>query len=282
LTNYQLNKLQILKYFSLNTLLILFLLSCSVTLYSQDDNSRSLSDKPTTITKYIVDETGTLTQSEMNSLLKKLEGFDKETSTQVVVYMISSLNGESIEDVSYKIAEKNKIGRKGKDNGVLVLIAKNDRMMRIEVGYGLEGVLTDAYTTQIRTKEMNPSFKAGNFYEGINKGVDAIIAVSKGEYKADNKTNKKKNKDGSGLMCLGFPVFVIIIFVFIFFSIFISILRRIFGWGGRHYTGGSGWGGGGFFGGGGSSWGGGGSSGGFGGFSGGGGSFGGGGSSGSW
>jgi uncharacterized protein len=226
------------------------------------------------ISKYVVDETGTLTQSELNSLLKKLEDFDKQTSTQVVVYMISSLNGESIEDVSYRIAEKNKIGRKGKDNGVLVLIAKNDKKLRIEVGYGLEGVLTDAYTTQIRTKEMNPSFKAGNFYEGINKGVDAIIAASKGEYKAD----KKKKDDGSGLMCLGFPIFIIIIFGFIFFSIFMSIIRRIFGWGGRSYTGGSGWGGGGFFGGGGS----GGSSGGFGGFSGGGGSFGGGGSSGSW
>jgi uncharacterized protein len=281
LTNYQLNKIRILKYFSLNTLLILLLLSFSVSSYSQEkEQLRSLSDKPTAITKYVVDETGTLTQEQTNSLLKKLESFDKETSTQIVVYMISSLNGESIEDVSYRIAEKNKIGRKGKDNGVLVLIAKNDKLMRIEVGYGLEGVLTDAYTTQIRTKEMNPSFKAGNFYEGINKGVDAIIAVSKGEYNADNKADKKKNKDGSGLMCLGFPVFVIIIFVFIFFSIFMSIIRRIFGWGGRHYTGGGGWGGG-FFGGGGSSWGGG-SGGGFGGFSGGGGSFGGGGSSGSW
>lgn len=251
----------------------------SDSVYSQDDgSSRSLTDKPITINKYVVDETGTLTQSEINSLLKKLEDFDKQTSTQVVVYMIASLNGESIEDVSYKIAEKNKIGKKGKDNGVLVLIAKNDRKMRIEVGYGLEGVLTDAYTTQIRTKEMNPSFQAGKFYEGINKGVDAIIAVSKGEYKSDSKADKKKNNDGSGLMCLGFPLFIIIIFGFIFFSIIMSVIRRIFGWGGRHYTGGGGWGGG-FFGGG-SSFGGGG--GGFGGFSGGGGSFGGGGSSGSW
>lgn len=263
------------------SLIVLILLSISVISFSQDDDkSRSLSDKPTTLTKYVVDETGTLTQSEINSLLKKLENFDKETSTQVVVYMISSLNGETIEDVSYRIAEKNKIGRKGKDNGVLVLIAKKDRMLRIEVGYGLEGVLTDAYTTQIRTREMNPSFKAGNFYEGINKGVDAIIAVSKGEYKADNK----KNKDGAGLTCLGFPIFVILVFGIIFFSIIMSILGRIFGWSRNTYYGGrrrgSGFWGGGFFGGGGSSWGGGG--GGFGGFSGGGGSFGGGGSSGSW
>lgn len=259
----------------------MLLLSLSVNSYSQDEEkSRSLSDKPTTLSKYVVDETGTLTQSELNSLLKKLENFDKETSTQIVVYMISSLNGETIEDVSYKIAEKNKIGRKGKNNGVLILIAKNDRMLRIEVGYGLEGVLTDAYTTQIRTREMNPSFKAGNFYEGINKGVDAIIAVSKGEYKAD----KKKSNDGTGLTCLGLPVFIILVFGIIFFSIIMSILGRIFGWSRNTYYGGrrrgSGFWGGGFFGGGGSSWGGGG--GGFGGFSGGGGSFGGGGSSGSW
>ncbi len=267
-----------MKYIKLSALLILLSFIFSVSSFSQEDEkSRSLSDKPTSLTKYVVDETGTLTQSEMNSLLKKLENFDKETSTQVVVYMISSLNGESIEDVSYRIAEKNKIGRKGKDNGVLVLIAKNDRKLRIEVGYGLEGVLTDAYTTQIRTREMNPSFKAGNFYEGINKGVDAIIAVSKGEYKSDKKKN---NDNGFGLTCLGLPIFIIIIFGFIFFSIFISILRRIFGWTGRNYTGGNKWGGGGFFGG--SSGFGGGSSGGFGGFSGGGGSFGGGGSSGSW
>ena len=180
-----------------------------------------------------MDETGTLTQSELNSLLKKLEDFDKQTSTQVVVYMISSLNGESIEDVSYKIAEKNKIGKKGKDNGVLVLIAKNDRKMRIEVGYGLEGVLTDAYTTQIRTKEMNPSFQAGKFYEGINKGVDAIIAVSKGEYKAD----KKKNNDGSGLMCLGFPYiyynyiwFYFLQYIYVNYQTYIRLGRQTLYW----------------------------------------------------
>lgn len=246
--------------------------------FSQEDgSSRSLSDKPTMLTKYVVDETGTLTQGEINSLLKKLEDFDKQTSTQIVVYMIASLNGESIEDVSHTIAEKNKIGQKGKDNGVLILIAKNDRKMRIEVGYGLEGVLTDAATVQVRTKEMNPYFKEGKFYEGINRGVDAIIGITKGEYTVDKKNQKKKDSDGT--CCLGLPIFVIIIFGLIGFSIFMSILQRIFGWRGRTYTGGRHWGGGGFFGGSGGSFGGGG---GFGGFSGGGGSFGGGGSSGSW
>lgn len=258
-------------------LLFLLLGSMANISFSQEDGkSRSLSDKPTSLAKYVVDETGTLSQSEINSLLKKLENFDKETSTQVVVYMVQSLNGESLEDVSQTIAEKNKIGRKGKNNGVLLFIAKGDKKLRIEVGYGLEGVLTDALTSQIIRKDITPSFKSGNFYEGINKGVDAIILASKGEYTSDKKKN---NDNGFGLTCLGLPIFIIIIFGIIFFSIVMSIIRRIFGFSGRNYTGGNRWGGGGFFGGG-SSWGG--SSGGFGGFSGGGGSFGGGGSSGSW
>jgi len=241
---------------------------------AQEENSRSLTDKPTKLKNYVVDETGTLSASELNTLIKKLQEFDKQTSTQVVVYMISTLGGEPIENVSVSIAESNKIGKKDKNNGVLLLIAKNDRKLRIEVGYGLEGSLTDAVSSQIIRKEITPPFKSGKYYEGINKGVDAIIAVTKGEYTAD----KKSQKDGVGIGCFGIPIFILFIFGFIFFSIVLSIIRSIFGLGGRMVSGRrSGWSGGGFWGGSG-----GGSSGGFGGFSGGGGSFGGGGSSGSW
>lgn len=247
-------------------------------IFSQEEKSKSFSDKPTKLVQYVTDETGTLTSSEVNTLSQKLQSFDKNTSTQIVVYMIQSLDGESLEDVSNTIAEKNKIGRKGKDNGVLIFIAKGDRKIRIEVGYGLEGVLTDAVSSQIIRKEITPSFRNNNFYEGINKGVDAIISVTKGEYTAD----KKSTKGLDGISCFGIPIFVLMVFGIIFFSIFMSIIRRIFGFGRSMYSGGkrggwSNWGGGGFFGGGSS-----GSSGGFSGFSGGGGSFGGGGASGSW
>ena len=246
--------------------------------YLQEEKSKSLSDNPAKITQYVVDETNTLSSSEINSLVKKLRDFDKQSSTQIVVYMINSLGDETLEDVSQRIAEKNKIGKKGKDNGALLFIAKGDRKLRIEAGYGLEGSLTDAVSSQIIRKEITPSFKAGNFYEGINKGVDAIIAVTRSEYTAD----KKSNNGLTGLSCLGIPIFILIVFGFIFFSIFMSIIRRIFGFGkgmysGRGGSGWSNWGGGGFFGGGGSS-----SGSGFSGFSGGGGSFGGGGASGSW
>lgn len=244
---------------------------------SQDD-AKSLSENPVVFKQYVVDETGTLTTSQKNDLITKLQSEDKTTSNQIVIYMIPTLGGESLEDVSIRLAEKNKIGKKDKNNGVLMLIVKNDRKIRIEVGYGLEGVLTDALSSSIIRNEITPSFKAGNYYEGINKGVDAIINAIKGEYTADKEEPVNVY---TPTCCFGLPVFVAIIFGFIFISIFLSIIGRIFGFGRSVHVGKRGWNGGGWggFGGSsgssGSSWGGG-------GFSGGGGSFGGGGASGSW
>jgi uncharacterized protein len=266
--------------FKLLIYILLFLIMLPSFVLSQNENAKSNSDNPKKIVQYVTDETGTLSSGQVTTLSQKLKDFDSKTSTQIVVFMVQSLEGESLEDVANRIAEKNKIGRKGKDNGVLLFIAKSDRKIRIEVGYGLEGALTDAISSQIIRKEIAPSFKNNNFYEGIDKGTDAIISVTKGEYTAD----KKSSKDLNGITCLGLPIFVIIVFGIIFFSIFMSIIRRIFGFGRGIYSGGrrgggwSNWGGGGGFFGGGSS----GSSGGFSGFSGGGGSFGGGGASGGW
>ena len=96
---------------------------------------------------YVNDYTNTLTSTEKNQLESKLSNFDKTTSNQVVVLILDSLNDESyIEDYSIKVAEKNKIGTKEKNNGVLLTIIKSDRKLRIEVGYGLEGFLTDSKT----------------------------------------------------------------------------------------------------------------------------------------
>lgn len=253
--------------------------------YSQEENqSKSLTDAPPSIKKYVVDETGTLTSSQINSLMTKLVNFEKETSNQIIVYIIPSLNGEPIENVAVEIARKNKIGKKDKNNGALLLVAMNDRKMRIEVGYGLEGALTDAISSQIIRKDLQPAFKAGKYYEGIDKAVDNIIAVTKGEYQADNKGKKNDTKS---------IIFVIVMFVLIIGFIIIAIIRKASRFGKRMVTGSKGSGLGdvatGFFLGSlfsGSNWGSGssGSSGdsGFGGFSGGGGDFGGGGASGDW
>jgi uncharacterized protein len=252
---------------------ILFILTfCVSTAFAQKAESIASGTK---IEHYVTDETGTLTSSQMNSLETKLSNFEKETSNQVVVYIIGSLGSESLEETSYEIAEKNRVGQKGKDNGVLLFIVMNDRKLRIEVGYGLEGALPDALAGQIIRKEITPYFKQGKYYEGIDAGVDAIIAATKGEYKQDKKYAKKKNDFGVGIC--GIPIAILSIFGFFGFYIIGSILRRIFG--GKSTGRRSGWWNSGGWTSGGSSWSSGSS---FGGFSGGGGSFGGGGASGSW
>lgn len=259
-------------------LLALTLVICSTLALSQSRSERPLSQNPTSFKQYVTDDTRTLTSSQISQLNELLSNEDKATTNQIIVYIISSLNGESLEDVSMKLAEKNKIGRKDRNNGVLVLVVKDDRKIRIEVGYGLEGALTDAESSSIIRNVITPEFKKGNYYEGIKNGVDAIIEAIKGEYTADEKSGS----DGE-TCCFGIPIFVIIIFGVIFFVIISSFIKGMFGVG-RHLVAGkkgwnsskwgSGWGGGG--------WSSGGSSGSSGGFSGGGGSFGGGGASGSW
>ncbi len=218
----------------------------------------------------VTDFTGTLSPTDIASLESKLLAFERETTDQIAVLMIPSLEGESLEDYSIRLAEKWKIGQKGKNNGVILLVVKNDRKMRIEVGYGLEGALPDALAGTIVRNEIAPRFRSGKFYEGIDAGIQAIMAATKGEYKAP----ARKKARGAHV-----PEWYYFLPIILIFGIFVagSLMQK------RHYhSGGSrGWrSGGGFFGGGfggGGSWG---DSGG--GFSGGGGDFGGGGASGDW
>jgi uncharacterized protein len=133
----------------------------------------------------VTDFTNSLNFNEWRTLESRLKQFEDSTSTEVAILLINSLEGEALEDYSMKVFEKNKIGKKGKDNGVLIFVAKADHCVRIEVGYGLEGVLTDAATSQIVEREIKPYFKANNFYAGLSAGVQAIIAASAGEYKVE-------------------------------------------------------------------------------------------------
>ncbi len=214
----------------------------------------------------VTDQTRTLSPGEIAALDRKLSNFEQETSNQIAVLLIPSLQGDSLEDYSIRLAEKWKIGQKGKNNGAILLIVKDDHKIRIEVGYGLEGALPDALAGTIIRNEIAPRFRAGQFYQGIEAGIDAIMAATKGEYKA--RPEKRR-----GSLWASWLPFLILFLFFGFFALAASQARR------RHYhSGGSGgWASGGGFFGGGSSWG---DSGG--GFSGGGGDFGGGGASGSW
>jgi uncharacterized protein len=114
-------------------------------------------------------------------LEERLARFEKETGHQIAVLTIPSLEGDPLEDFSIRVAETWKIGQKGFDNGAILLIAQKERKLRIEVGYGLEGVFPDAIASRIIREVIVPRFREGNFSPGIEAGVDAILQVTKGE-----------------------------------------------------------------------------------------------------
>jgi uncharacterized protein len=139
---------------------------------------------------YVSDFANVLTDSQEAQLNSKLEAEEKNTSNEISVVTINSLDGDTIENYAVKLFEEYKIGKKDKDNGALLLIAVNDHKLRIEVGYGLEGVLTDLESYQIITNDITPEFKNGNYFSGIDKGTDSIIKSIEGEYTADTNTQQ--------------------------------------------------------------------------------------------
>jgi uncharacterized protein len=267
LTKMKLNKMK--------KIVLLLLLSFGCFLVS----AQEFPAKPNTL---VNDYTNTLSPSQVQQLEQKLVALDDSTSNQISVVLVKTVGDYDINDFAQQLGRKWGIGGKGKNNGVILLIAIGDRKMSIQTGYGLEGALPDIYTKRIIENDIKPFFKTGDYYAGIDAGTNSIISVIKGEYKNDNPKSKSGGSKGGA----GIAVLILIIIIAI-------VLRKGGGGGGSQVIGGRGvaeallWGallgggrnsggsgfGGGF--GGGSSGGGG-----FGGF--GGGSFGGGGSSGSW
>ncbi len=152
-----------------------------------------------------------------SQLENELKNFEQTDSTQIVIVTINSLEGDSIEDFSIRVAESWKIGQKGKDNGAILLVSKNDRKTRIEVGRGLEGKLTDLVSGRIIQLVINPQFKRGDFDAGFQAGVRAMIDATRGEFKAD-KTAPRAIKNGGLSSALPFLIFG---------AIFLLILGRI-------------------------------------------------------
>jgi uncharacterized protein len=209
---------------------------------------------------YVTDRAGLLSPSARAGLETTLRAFEEKTSNQVVVATFPSLEGDSLEDFSMRLAEAWKVGQKGRDNGAIFLIFKNDRKIRIEVGYGLEGVLPDALSGQIISQVVAPYFRNGDYSGGIVAGTDAIMKATQGEFKGVPRGDRSPDA-GKVLVLFG---------VFFLFHFFVrrnsNTLAGRRGRGGFFLPMGGGSGGGG----------------GFGGFSGGGGGFGGGGASGGW
>ena len=129
----------------------------------------------------VVDQTGTLSGSDIAALTQTLKDLETRKGSQIAVLIVPTTEGEAIEQFSIRVAEAWKIGRKKIDDGALLVVAKNDRHLRIEVGYGLEGALTDATTKRIIDEDITPKFKSGDFAGGISAGVNRMIRVVDGE-----------------------------------------------------------------------------------------------------
>lgn len=130
------------------------------------------------------------TESHVEASLRELEQTD---GTQIVVLTIDSLKGDNLEDFSIRVAEQWKIGQKGLDNGAILLISKNDRQMRIEVGYGLEGKMTDLMAGRIIRDVITPNFRAGQYDRGVIEGVQAMIQLVRGEFAPSKAQPAGKN-----------------------------------------------------------------------------------------
>ena len=264
------------KYFGRFFLLLvgLFLLADSLT------QIRAAEVMPPKPTRYFNDYAHKVSSATAEQLNAKLENFERETSSQIVVAVFPKMQSDSsLEDYAQRIYQSWGIGQKSTNNGALLLVFIEDRKMRIQTGYGLEGALPDALCKRIIEDEIKPHFQQGDFDGGLTAGVNAILLATKGEYKGSGRTvNDRNGQSGISLFWWIFGLFIIL-------SIIRSMGRRnrgmMYNRRGRSTIGGwpvvwgssSGWGGGS------SGWGGGGGGG---GFSGGGGMSGGGGASGGW
>lgn len=247
------------------------------------------------LTGRVVDEAGILDAVTRAGIEAKLAGLEEKTTSQVVVVTLKSLRGRTIEEYGYRLGRHWGIGQQGSNNGILLIVAPNERKVRIEVGYGLEGTFPDAIASVIVQGTILPRFRANDYRGGIEQGVDAIVQVLSGNPDRFKPRAQPDNR-GVALGLLGLlasllssapGLILLLIFLHFFFRLFVKISEKLglipkqpqrkksrwswidsAGTGGYiGYRSGSGWSSGG---------------GGGGGFSGGGGSFGGGGSSGSW
>ncbi len=158
--------------------------------------------------KGVYDTANMLTKQEASALSYKLIKYADTTSTQIAIATITSLEGNSIVMLATEKAHEWGVGQKGKDNGVFILISKNDRKVHIATGYGVEHLLTDYLSKEIITNIITPAFKQQQYYRGLDASVDVIIKVLAGEYKAD-----KKNKKGKGNIFIIILIVVIVIFI---------------------------------------------------------------------
>jgi uncharacterized protein len=214
------------------------------------------------LTGRVVDNAQMIEPAVREQLTQQLQAHEKATGEQLVVVTLPNLQGADIADFGYQLGRYWGIGQKDKNNGALLIVARDDRKLRIEVGYGLEDRLTDAQSSVIINQVITPAFKTGNYSKGISDGVAAMLVVLGGNPLNEPSTVYESRGDAEGDFASRHPgVFVFLVMLFIL-TIFVCQMLGILPSGGGRGRSGGGFGGGGF-GGGGGSFGGGGSSGGW-------------------
>ena len=170
----------------------------------------------------VTDLTATLSADQRSRLEEKLAAFERQKGAQVAVLIVPTVKPETIPEYALRVVESWKLGRKGVDDGVLLLIAKEDRKLRIEVGYGLEGALNDATAKRIISETISPRFKQGDFYGGIDSGLETMLRVVGGESLPEPEQQRDAKNSDDGHDTLRLVGFVLVFDVG-------GIVRAIFG-----------------------------------------------------
>lgn len=173
------------------------------------------------LTSLVTDLTGTLTADQQRALETRLLAFEREKGAQIALLIVATVDPESIEQYSLRVVEDWKLGREGVDDGVLLLVVRDDRELRIETGYGLEGVLPDAIANRIIDNIIVPRFREGDFYGGIDAGITQMIRVVSGEPLPAPKSQQREFEFGA--------ILPVIVFALIAGQILTSFLGRLGG-----------------------------------------------------
>jgi uncharacterized protein len=196
--------------------LLLFVAACAA--------AQNLAPVPE-LTARVIDQTGTLDAIQRQGLEEKLAAFEREKGTQIVVLMVSGTQPEDISSYANRVANTWKIGRREVGDGVLLIVAKDDRRVRIEVAKTLEGAIPDLAARQVIDEAVTPRFRQGDFAGGLSAAVDQLIARIKGEALPEPKSKAREAAGGLG----GFDWFDLAIFMFFVVPIAAKVLRGIFG-----------------------------------------------------
>lgn len=163
--------------------------------------------------RLVNDFAGVLSAEEANALEQKLLAYNDSTSSEVTIVTLSSIDGDDVTRFAIQLGEEWGVGKKGRDNGVVVLVVVDDRLAAIATGYGMEGVITDADTYTIRQRYMNPAFREGNFYKGLDDATSAIFRLASGEWTSENLKNASGSSEVSPLLIIGVLFFIILMVI---------------------------------------------------------------------